>query len=95
MEENSNITKALNILNYRDWTWEMADDNYRGRFNAAKAEMKEFVSLVNGIEDTEVRGALRRLWMLKYNELQAAYMNKRFEDKAELLSLEQRFASAA
>lgn len=95
MTQNETIKKALNILNYRDWTWEMADDNYRGRYNAAKAEMRDFVATVNEIADAEVREALRRYWVLEYNRLQASYANSEFNDNAELENLKHRFAFAA
>lgn len=91
----NNIAEALKIMNYRDWTWEMAESNYMGRYNAAKSEMKKFVATVNGIEDAEVREALRRFWTLRYNELHASYTGKEFNEKEELAALENRFAYAA
>jgi len=95
MITNNNIQKALNILKYRDWTWEMAESNYMGRYNAAKSEMRAFVAAVNGIEDAEVREALRRFWTLRYNELHASYAGKEFNEQEELSTLENRFAYAA
>ena len=93
MTRNANIEKALNILNYRDWTWEMAEDNFRGRHAAAKAEMRAFVEEVNKIEDAEVREALRRFWTLKYYRLQAEYKGEKFQDEVELDALKKRFAA--
>lgn len=95
MTTSHNIDTALNILKYRDWTWEMADDNFMGRHNQAKAEMRAFVAEVNKIDDIEVRNALRRYWILKYNSLQALYKGEKFRDKDELESLKARFNSAA
>lgn len=93
MTTNNNINEALKIYNYRDWTWQMADDNFSGRCRNAKAEMREFVSLVNSINDAEVREALRHMWTLRYQELQAAYNGEDFNEKAELDELEKRFAA--
>lgn len=64
----SNIERALNILNHRDWYYMMADYGYDRRRENAKAEMKEYVALCNGVEDTNIKNALRALWILKYNE---------------------------
>jgi len=93
--ENNNISEALKIYHYRDWSWEMADDNFGGRYNKAKAEMKDFVALVSAIESAEVRNALRRMWTLRYEELQASYMGNKFSAEEELKDLESRFAYAA
>lgn len=88
-----NINEALRIYNHRDWTWEMAESNFTRRCEKARAEMREYVALVNTIEDAEVRDALRRMWILKYNELHAAFSGKKFNDAAELETLEKRFAA--
>ena len=93
MTTNNNINEALKIYNYRDWTWQMADDNFSSRYRNAKAEMREFVALVNTINDAEVRDALRRMWTLKFEGLQAAYNGKEFNEKDELVALEKRFAA--
>ena len=93
MTTNTTIERALNILKYRDWAWEMAEDNYMGRYATAKAEMRAFVDEVNKIEDAEVREALRRLWALKYYRLQAEYKGEKFKDEAELEALKTRFAA--
>ena len=93
MTTNNNINEALKIYNYRDWTWQMADDNFSSRCRNAKAEMREFVSLVNTIDDAEVRDALRRMWTLRYKELQASYNDEEFNEEAELDALEKRFAA--
>lgn len=95
MTQNNNIAEALKIMNYRDWTWEMAESNYMGRYNAAKSEMKKIVATVNKIEDAETREALRRYWVLIYNRLHCGYAGKEFEEKEELAALENRFAYAA
>ena len=93
METFKNINEAVKIYKYRDWTWEMADDNFSRRCAVAKAEMKDFVALVNSIEDAEVRSALRRMWALRYYRLHAAYDGKILNEEAELDALEKRFAA--
>ena len=60
------INEALSILRNHDWYWMMADYGYEAKYNAAKASMRSFVSLVKTIDNNNVRDALRNLWMLHY-----------------------------
>ncbi len=59
------IQKALKMIDSFDWFWSMADE---WRYDSAKAGMRSFVSLVNTIDDEDVRRALRGLWTLRYEE---------------------------
>lgn len=93
--ETKNIKKALDILRYRDWTWMMADDNYNCRYNAAKAEMKEFVATVKGIDDASIREALLRYWVMKFESVRASINGCSYEKEADLESLCNQFALVA
>ena len=88
----NNFERALNILNHRDWYYMMADYGYESRRENAKAEMKEYVALCNGIEDSNIKNALRALWILKYNECRdningRCNVEKYASQKAELMKV--------
>ena len=65
MAQDNKIQTALEMIENYDWYWSMAD---AWRYDSAKAGMRRFVSLVNTIEDEDVRRALRGLWTLRYEE---------------------------
>ena len=66
IDMETNISKALNLLDNRDWYYMMADYGYASRRENARSEMKHYVRLCNNVEDADVREALRALWILKY-----------------------------
>lgn len=83
------IEKALTILKYQDWFWNMADFS-RPAENKARSSMRSFVRLVATIEDKEIVKALRDLWVATYEyfraikwgsdeEAEVAYNSKRAE----------------
>ena len=65
MAQDSKIQKALDMIDNYDWFWSMSD---AWRYDSARAGMRRFVTLVNTIEDEDVRRALRGLWTLRYEE---------------------------
>ena len=65
MAQDNKIQTALEMIENYDWYWSMADE---WRYDSAKAGMRSFVSLVNTIDDEDVRRALRGLWSLRYEE---------------------------
>ena len=65
MTQDSKIQKALDMIDNYDWFWSMSD---AWRYDSARAGMRSFVTLVNTIEDENVRMALRGLWTLRYEE---------------------------
>lgn len=65
MTQENKIQRALQMIDSYDWYWRMAD---AWLYDSAKAGMRKFVSLVNSIEDGNIRTALRNLWTLKYEE---------------------------
>ena len=66
MTTNNTIQEAIKMINSHDWYWMMADYGYEAHYNAAKASMRSFVSLVKTIDNINVREALRNLWKLHY-----------------------------
>lgn len=67
MVNNSNIEKALNILNGYDWYWSLGDDYAytNGTEKRMEKTMREFVSLAASCS-AEVNSALRELWAVSF-----------------------------
>ena len=65
MARDNKIRTALEMIDNYDWYWRMSDE---WLYDSAKAGMRRFVTLVNTIEDEDVRKALRGLWSLRYEE---------------------------
>ena len=88
MALNNKIQEALQMIESHDWYWRMAEE-FTSYFNNAKASMKTFVTFVNTIEDKAVREQLRALWMLYFDNANAAINGKEFNGfetkKAEIL----------
>ena len=73
MKRNSSIQEAIKMIEHHDWNWRMADSGYVANYNAAKADMKAFVKFVKTIENTEVREALRSMWVMVFNSKMDEY----------------------
>jgi hypothetical protein len=90
MTQNSTIQEALKRINSHDWLWMMADYGYVRNYNAAKADMREFVKLIATIEDKEVRESLKALWMLRHEEARNSINGRKTENyearKAKLMT---------
>jgi len=90
MTQNSTIQDALMRINSHDWFWMMADYGYESNYNAAKADMKEFVKLISTIEDNDVRESLKALWMLRHEDARNIINGRKTENyearKAELMT---------
>lgn len=88
MTQNNKIEEAIKMIEAHDWFWMMAEEFTR-YYNNAKASMKSFVKFVNTIEDKVVREQLRALWVLYYDNANAAINGKEFNGfetkKAEIL----------
>lgn len=88
MTTNNKIQEALQMIESHDWYWRMAEEFTR-HYNYAKASMKTFVTVVNTIEDKAVREQLRALWVLYFDNANAAINGKEFNGfetkKAEIL----------
>lgn len=67
MRTTNRINEALEIMLAHDWFYPMADSGYIAKREAAKTSMREFVAIVNRINNESVREALRNLWIAKYN----------------------------
>lgn len=69
METSKNISEiikeAVKMVNEHDWFWCMADYTHPAMENA-KGHMAAFVKLTNSIDNSNVREALRNLWLAKY-----------------------------
>ena len=79
--KTNTILDAIKMIDSHDWNWRMADSGYDWKYNAAKADMKTFVKLVNTIENADVRESLRSMWVLVFHEKIEEYRIQ----KAELL----------
>ena len=66
---SNKIETALQILNQHDWYWCMSDSN--SAYGKAYSNMRMFVELVAGINDTVVVKALRDLWTAHYEFVKA------------------------
>lgn len=89
MTQNTNIQEALKMIDNHDWYWMMSDYNYEAHYNAAKADMKEFVRLVASIDNASIRETLRALWTLAFENARDAINGRRndtTDKKAELMN---------
>ena len=90
MTQNSTIQEALKRINNHDWYWRMSDYGYEQNYNAAKADMKEFVKLLAIIENQDVRESLKALWLLHHEDARNSINGKKTENyearKAELMT---------
>ena len=88
MTQDNKIQEAIKMIETHDWYWQMAEEFTR-HYNNAKASMKHFVKFVNKIEEKAVREQLRALWMLYFDNANAAINGKEFNGfetkKAEIL----------
>ena len=88
MTTNNKIQEAIKMIETHDWYWRMAEEFTR-HYNNAKASMKTFVTFVNTIEDKAVREQLRALWVLYFDNANAAINGKEYNGfdikKAEIL----------
>lgn len=80
MTQDSKIQKALEMIDNYDWFWSMSD---AWRYDSAKAGMRSFVSLVNTIDDEDVRKALRGLWTLRYEETSSIINGRNIDTSAQ------------
>lgn len=73
MIQSSNINEAIRMIETHDWYWRMADYGYESRYNAAKANMKAFVTFLKTIDNAEVRETLRNMWVLVFHDKMDEY----------------------
>ena len=80
MTQDSKIQKALDMIDNYDWFWSMSD---AWRYDSARVGMRRFVTLVNTIEDEDVRRALRGLWTLRYEEASSIINGRNIDTSAQ------------
>ena len=83
---SNQIETALQILNQHDWYWCMSDNN--SAYDRAYSNMRMFVELVAGINDSVVVKALRDLWTATYKYVKATMWESNEAAKAEFKAKE-------
>lgn len=86
---NELINKAVSIIDSFDWYWRMEDTNYKANQAKAKYLKNQFRSILCHITDSEIKEALRQLWIANYN-LSRPYRDNEYyiNAKAELKAAE-------
>ena len=92
MATTNKIETALQIMNQHDWYWCMSDSN--SAYGKAYSNMRMFVELVAGINDTVVVKALRDLWTAHYEFIKATMFNSNEAAKAEFKAKEAELMAA-
>ncbi len=75
MEMNEKINEALMVMNQHDWYWCFADFTHPA-IDKAYGSMRYFVELAASITDSDVRKALRELWIATYEHIHANMFHK-------------------